>query len=1454
MSSSSYNTNYANRNKNSTRRKTSRSPTPEDRSQKSRVKERETHDKRRNRGRRSRTSSTEEEEQQFSKMLDRKRLEKILKEKDEKRRLKESETPDEKRARRLAKKLQKEERRRTETINAFPEGIPYTDMNNPFNDTNLTETFIWKKKWESEGKGNVSTKKAEKVNREIIAKNFAEMEQLKRNRETREAAREDMEMIARDQERRQCDWNRTEDVFHLKQAKLRSSIRIKEGRAKPIDFLARYISYADESCQDVFELDNPLTYFPKDSIDDFEDLIADVLVYRVIDGQKNKFYWDDIETFAKNGLKRLLEARKRSTDTGTVHLSVQEEVLKIFKGKTYDELEQLESQIGAKISNASRGTDVTYWESLLGSLRPFMAKQRLKELHAKMLALRLKNIREEQMNQNANDSDGEDKPEIEEKKEDAIEKEKPTISDFEAKKEQKMSPEKAKNDAKQIPQEATTTIPFAIQEFFEADDEQRDQMYQQVEANNSLEHFTTVLYECGRYSPAFGSKSQTMPGIDILDVAEDVKKLDGSRLTRHKKEGAEELTAKDQRMMEIAKQGMNQDEAVFSVEEKLDKQNFLWSEKYRPRKPRYFNRVHTGFDWNKYNQTHYDIDNPPPKIVQGYRFNIFYPDLLDSAQTPTFTLVRCDVPDFSILRFCAGPPYEDIAFKIVNREWEVNYKHGYKCQFQNGIFQLWFFFKRYRYRRFVLMAGLMFLFEIAAVFQIIRKVPYTEIDWATYMQHVEVYENGQRNYTEIRGDTGPIVYPAGHLHIYRLFYHLTDHGKNIRCAQYIFGVVYLANLLLVFRLYFHSGKIPPFVLPLVCLTSYRVHSIFVLRLFNDPIAMLFFFVALNLFISRCWLFGCVFFSFAVAVKMNILLFAPALFLVLLLSNGFIETFWLLAIAALIQVLVALEFLSFDCVAYVSRAFELSRVFLFEWTVNWRFIPESVFVDRRFHIALLAAHLSLLAVFALKFWFRSSGGLFNSLRKLLFGVRLRLDAHDILFALFSSNLVGMAFARSLHYQFYCWYYHSIPYLLFSPLYSPNNQIAHIRDGKKLTFSSKQIAVRLAIMLGIEFCWNVFPSTSASSLLLHALHASVIVLSCRSPTSAHSPLKRGFVSYFGTPDMTILSNRCTVLNQVRKSLFKSFLSGHTLSPDTKVFDRETKRRQRNWAAVQDEFDQCKFVRDEFGYRIADKVFDIIRPNPVVIELGCAVGHIGPHLIGENVGCYVQCDMSETMVGMSGKASEREFPTLSMVADEESVPFRPQCCDLILSGLSAHWINDLPGWFRRCLRVLRPDGAFIGGLLAGETISELRISLQLAENERLGGIGAHISPFVQPQDIVGMMTGAGFTLTTIDVDEVTIEYPNMFALMYDLQLMGESNAAFNRSPTLKRDILVAADSIYRTMFGEENRYPATFQMISFIGWKPGPETKAKVARRGSQNVSLKDLPGIIESESKVDQNTNK
>ncbi|KAI3917925.1 hypothetical protein MKW98_000159 [Papaver atlanticum] len=111
----------------------------------------------------------------------------------------------------------------------------------------------------------------------------------------------------------------------------------------------------------------------------------------------------------------------------------------------------------------------------------------------------------------------------------------------------------------------------------------------------------------------------------------------------------------------------------------LDSGVHWWHDQYPLRKPKYFNRVHTGYEWNKYNRTHYDHDNPPPKMVQGYKFDIFYPDLLDNSKAPVFTIEKIEGSDETcLIRFHAGPPYEDIAFKIVDKEWEYSHKKGFK--------------------------------------------------------------------------------------------------------------------------------------------------------------------------------------------------------------------------------------------------------------------------------------------------------------------------------------------------------------------------------------------------------------------------------------------------------------------------------------------------------------------------------------------------------------------------------------------------------------------------------------------------------------------------------------------------------------------------------------------------------------------------------------------------------
>jgi len=124
-----------------------------------------------------------------------------------------------------------------------------------------------------------------------------------------------------------------------------------------------------------------------------------------------------------------------------------------------------------------------------------------------------------------------------------------------------------------------------------------------------------------------------------------------------------------------------------------------WMKKYKPRKPKFFNRIKTGYEWTRYNQTHYDHLNPPPKVVQGYKFNIFYPYLIDKSKAPQFYLQPEESNQTCIIRFHAGPPYEDIAFRIVNREWDFTDRNGFKCFFDKGILHLYFNFKRHRYKR-----------------------------------------------------------------------------------------------------------------------------------------------------------------------------------------------------------------------------------------------------------------------------------------------------------------------------------------------------------------------------------------------------------------------------------------------------------------------------------------------------------------------------------------------------------------------------------------------------------------------------------------------------------------------------------------------------------------------------------------------------------------------------------
>jgi alpha-1,3-mannosyltransferase len=149
------------------------------------------------------------------------------------------------------------------------------------------------------------------------------------------------------------------------------------------------------------------------------------------------------------------------------------------------------------------------------------------------------------------------------------------------------------------------------------------------------------------------------------------------------------------------------------------------------------------------------------------------------------------------------------------------------------------------------------------------------------MQQVSLYLSGEHNYALIKGSTGPLVYPAAHVYIYSALYHITDEGRDIARGQLVFMALYLVALAFVMSCYRAAGA-PPYIFGLLVLSK-RLHSIFLLRLFNDGVATLFLWAAIYMLQKRQWLLGVLLWSFGLGVKMTLLLVAPAVAVILVLS-------------------------------------------------------------------------------------------------------------------------------------------------------------------------------------------------------------------------------------------------------------------------------------------------------------------------------------------------------------------------------------------------------------------------------------------------------------------------------------------------------------------------------------------------------------------------------------------
>ena len=284
---------------------------------------------------------------------------------------------------------------------------------------------------------------------------------------------------------------------------------------------------------------------------------------------------------------------------------------------------------------------------------------------------------------------------------------------------------------------------------------------------------------------------------------------------------------------------------------------------------------------------------------------------------------------------------------------------------------------------------------------------------------------------------------------------------------------------------------------------------------------------------------------------------------------------------------------------------------------------------------------------------------------------------------------------------------------------------------------------------------------------------------------------------------------------------------MSDSMEVFNRRVVSAHRDRAASV--LDDHGFLLDEAGERLADRLTDVKRRFPFALDLGCHAGGLGRLLHGRGgIETLVQCDLSPAMARRAGG--------ICLAADEEALPFAAASFDLVLSCLSLHWVNDLPGTLSQIMRALKPDGLFLASMLGGDTLGELRAALAEAEAANENGLSPRVSPFADVRDAGALLQRAGFALPVVDSDTLTVSYAEPLKLMRDLRLMGEANALIERRKNFtRRATLMDAGVRYRDMFGDdEGRIPATFQIITMTAWAPDP-SQPKALAPGSAKARL-------------------
>ncbi len=261
---------------------------------------------------------------------------------------------------------------------------------------------------------------------------------------------------------------------------------------------------------------------------------------------------------------------------------------------------------------------------------------------------------------------------------------------------------------------------------------------------------------------------------------------------------------------------------------------------------------------------------------------------------------------------------------------------------------------------------------------------------------------------------------------------------------------------------------------------------------------------------------------------------------------------------------------------------------------------------------------------------------------------------------------------------------------------------------------------------------------------------------------------------------------------------------------------KRRMRaSFEHAADTYDAAAVLQREIADRLLARL-EVVRLRPrAILDIGCGTGYDLRQLARRYPRARLfGLDIAETMVqrarGKSGLWGRITGRRAFACGDAERLPLAPACVDMVVSNLTLQWC-DPRAVFAEAVRVLRPGGLLMFTSFGPDTLREMRAAWRTVDET------PHVHGFIDMHDLGDMLVHAGFADPVMDMEQLTLTYANVKAVMRDLKQLGAHNVALSRARGLTGKTRFARFRAAYESLARDGKIPATYEVVYGHAWAP-------------------------------------